>query len=514
MSVVYDGEFGGYVAVAGGIERPDLVVRQKSGRVPEAARLASRRARFGLRREKRAARSGKALPGWNPPQPRKAPSSRWIRTRAVTTQLFVLDEGGQPVSGARVFRYSDPAFYAVNDDDTGARLFGTYRFLPFSFSAAQAQSVLAAHEEFWGDSGFASIKEDSPDIDQFQNPWLPKEPLSGRSPLEYLGSTNEAGLLRSVSGVFNLRDETRFPRAVFPGALRIGFVVTADGYLPATSERRFEKGGVQDQQTVILLRAPDNPVVRSSYYLSALMHIDGAVIEGLSGEKIEALVEKTVASLEPAFAMVRETVRPQARTLITERLLTRLMRRAPAETRLDLARRLAGSDPQQPGRLVRLAHLLVAGAGLSPDIDPGAFPAAPSAELKEAETLLSRAINLDPGFQDAYPLLDRLLLRRGATPAERRKMVQQVLKRFPFDRWGRARMATLLFLEGKEIEAFDQLRYTWAATPGLGGDRELARQLADYYWRLGLPEKAGAYLWMLTGRVPEDPSRRVEGMGR
>ncbi len=66
-------------------------------------------------------------------------------------------------------------------------------------------------------------------------------------------------------------------------------------------------------------------------------------------------------------------------------------------------------------------------------------------------------------------------------------------------------MAVFQLKAGRDAEAFDNLRYTYMALPGLGGDRELALALSAFYWRMGLPEKAGAYAWLLTGRVPEDP---------
>lgn len=514
LALVYDGEFGGYVAVAGGIERPDLVVRQESGRVPEAIRLARRRARLAISREKRAVRAGKALPGWNPPPPRRALRSRWLRTRAAVSELLVIDEAGQPVPGARVFRFSDPAFYAVNDDDSGARLYGTLRFLPYPFPVEQAQALLAAQEEWWQDDDFQAIAALPPDLDQFHNPWIPAEPLTSRPPLEYLGVTNEAGAYRSVSGIFNLRDASRFPRAVVPGALRLGFLVAADGYLPGSSLRRLEKGGGRHQQTVILLRAPDHPVVRSPYWLSALLHLEAADPNLRSGTEVAAVAREALEILEPAFSLVRESLRPQARRIVEDRLQSVLFRRLTGPARLDLARQLAAADQAPPSRLVRLAHLLMHSENLPAEVDPAAFPVPPSENLQQAERLLAAALKREPLFQSAYPLLDRLLVRRGAPDEERRGWIERLMQRFPFDRWGRARRAALCLREGKDALAFDNLRYTWAATPGLGGDRELARQLADYYWRLGLPEKAGAYLWMLTGRVPEDPSRRLEGAGR
>jgi hypothetical protein len=70
-------------------------------------------------------------------------------------------------------------------------------------------------------------------------------------------------------------------------------------------------------------------------------------------------------------------------------------------------------------------------------------------------------------------------------------------------------MAVLDLEAGRPIRAFDHLRYTFMTSPGVGGDGELARELGDYFWRLGLPEKAGTFLWLRTGRPPEDPFVRI-----
>lgn len=139
---------------------------------------------------------------------------------------------------------------------------------------------------------------------------------------------------------------------------------------------------------------------------------------------------------------------------------------------------------------------------------PEREPVPPGEALLEAERLLAAAAEADPRFLPSYRLRDRLLARRGAGDDERRRSVERLLAASPFDPWARARLAVFRLRAGREAEAFDHLRYTYMAIPGLGGDRELALALSAHYWRVGLPEKAGAYAWLLTGRVPEDPFRR------
>ena len=74
----------------------------------------------------------------------------------------------------------------------------------------------------------------------------------------------------------------------------------------------------------------------------------------------------------------------------------------------------------------------------------------------------------------------------------------------PYDRWARARAATLALGQGHPSEAFQHLPFTWGAGVRLGVDIPLALALAEYYRGQGLPEKAGYFAFAATGRVPED----------
>jgi hypothetical protein len=198
-----------------------------------------------------------------------------------------------------------------------------------------------------------------------------------------------------------------------------------------------------------------------------------------------------MAQLVPLFERLAPEGRAEAASATQARLVARLYRRAPVAAREPLAARAAALEPAAPARLYRLA-------------------AAQAGSVREEALTTARAAQaLDPQFLPVYALLDELLALERAPAADRLRLTQQALAAQPFDRRARGRSASLLLELKKDVEAFDHLRYTYACTPGLGGDRELAKRLADYYWRMGLPEKAGAYLWMLTGRVPEDPAVRV-----
>ncbi|MBP7147799.1 MAG: hypothetical protein KBD01_09655 [Acidobacteria bacterium] len=486
-TVVYDGEYGGYVPIVAGIERPDLVARPESGRAPTSARLAVRRARRGLRAERRDAQA---------PAPPRQPTKRWVRRQAITTTLWVLDSNGNPLPGARVFRYHDPSFYAVNDDESGARLFGAYRYLPFSFPAATALEEIALHDEDWGDAGYAPVTAPSPDIDEHANPFL-RDPRDPQPPVEYVGTTGPGGALTTSAGVFNLRDVSRFPRAVVPDRIRIGYVVVAEGYVPGFSEKPFTSGGVREERTVMLLLAPDNALVGSTAYAAALARADALdATDAAATADVLRHLDQIAASLDDVLPLVAPDNRDAARAAALARIAGRVYRRAGATHRLALATRAADAAPSA-ARLHRVARELVAAA------DRG------ETTLAEAEEVCRRALRASSRFAPAYRLLDDLLVRRAAGAPERTALARRLVSAHPFDRWARARLAALTLQAGRDIEAFDHLRYTWSAAPGLGGDRELARRLADHYWRLGLPEKSGAYLWMLSGRVPEDPRRRL-----
>jgi hypothetical protein len=510
ISVIYDGEYGGYVPVVRGIERPDLAAASPGGKLPSSPRIAKRRARYGLARERRAGRTGAAMPA--PPEA-SDPSRRWERRVGIVTQFWVLDGDGLPVAGARIYRYTDPAFYAVNDDDTGARLFAHYRFLPYPYSRERALSDAALHDETFQDYGFAPVAAAGPDIDQFDNPFVRDGSGPAAPPLEFVGATDAAGSLRAVSGIFNLFDEEKFPRAVAPAAIRVGYVIVADGYLPQALERRHEKGGVTEGRTVILAEAPDRAVIRAPAYAAATAEVEGVKFTATAGagdaaRAAESAIDRAMARVASALERVAPETRTAAANTAEARLIARLYRRAPANVRETLAARAAALEPAAPARLYRLA-VLRAGDARAAAVPAAAGASVPGPAQEEVLSTARSALALDPQFLPAYALVDELMALERAPAAERLKLAQQALAAQPFDRRARGRSAALLLELKKDVEAFDQLRYTYACTPGMGGDRELAKRLADYYWRMGLPEKAGAYLWMLTGRVPEDPTVRV-----
>ncbi len=514
IAVIYDGEYGGYVPVVRGIERPDLAAAAPGGRLPSSPQVAKRRARRGLAHERRAGRPGVAAPA---PPAERDPSRRWERRVGIATQFWVLDGDGRPVAGARIYRYTDPAFYAVNDDDTGARLFAHYRYLPYPYSKERAVSDAVLHDETLQDLDFSPVAAAGPDIDQADNPFVRDGLGPAAPPLEFVGTTDASGALRAVSGIFNLFDEEKFPRAVAPAAIRVGYVIVADGYLPQAVERRFEAGGVLEGRTLILPEAADRAVVRSAEYAAAIAEVErvevapGTVGAGMRSDDAagaaDAAIDRAMAELAPALDRVAPDARAAAATSAEARLIARLYRRAPAEARAALAGRAAALEPAAPARLYRLAVLRAGAAHVA--AAPSTEPAPPDPARQEALDAARAALALDAQFLPAYALLDELLAQERAPAAERLKLAQQALAAQPFDRRARGRSAALLLELKKDVEAFDHLRYTYACTPGLGGDRELAKRLADYYWRMGLPEKAGAYLWMLTGRVPEDPTVRV-----
>ncbi|MEN6633976.1 MAG: hypothetical protein ABFD84_16220, partial [Candidatus Polarisedimenticolia bacterium] len=256
IAVIYDAEYRGFAPVLRGVERPDLAA-DETGRLPSSRRDAERRARRRLR---------KADAPFAPAAPPKAPSKRWLRRHAVTTELLVLDPFGHPVAGARLYRYVDPSFRPVNQDEGGARVFDAWRYLPRPFPAGEARAFAAALDPFWRATSFDGPRERTPDIDERRNPWLRTRPAP---PLEYVGATNESGLAQVSSGPFNVRDKEKFPRATAPEALRLGFVVVADGFLPATSEARLKKDGVFESRSVMLAPAPDHELFVSGAWRAA-----------------------------------------------------------------------------------------------------------------------------------------------------------------------------------------------------------------------------------------------------
>jgi hypothetical protein len=507
IPVLYDGEFDGFVPVVDGIERPDLVAERRAGRVPETARRAQREASRALRR---ALRRGGTIPASLLPDgactDRDELSRRWRRRHAIESTISVLDGAGVPIEGARVFRYYDPWFYPVNVDANGARLVGVLRYLPHPNPAQKALETVTLHLEHWRDEGFVDVAARPADIDHRCNPFVD---LAGRvepaPALEYVGRTGPGGELETVSGVFNLRDPRRFPRAIVPAALRIGYVVVADGYSPALSEQRFARGGQQDERIVHLLRAPSWRL-----FVSREMQVARAMVATLSlgpdtsPAALEAQLEAILGRLDGALARVPEADRPGAFADAAGALAEEAIRRMPPAHRLQIARFSLGHDPDDPARLYRLAAALAADERVRPGREPRTVTP-PTPGLVEAERLLVRSIRAAPGFLPSHALLDTLLERRGAPPEQRLRLGRRTLAETPFAPVVRGRMAALLLESGRAVEAFDHLRYTLMTIPGLGGQRQLARSLAEHYWRLGLVEKSALWPFLLTGRPPEDP---------
>lgn len=513
ITLLYDTEFGGYVPVLGGIERPDLVVRAGDGRVPEKPRVSLRRAKQGARRGLTPVVPGSAAP--DPADKARKMTRRWLKRTAVSTEILALDEDGRPLEGARVYRYYDPWFYGVNQDQSGARLFGAWRYMPAPNPVDKVLATIAAHEDYWSATGFSAVAEFTPNIDEACNPFVRYGPSTAPG-LEYLGRTGSDGLFHAVTGVFNLRDKRRFPRTVVPSALRIGFVISADGYLPSSTEKRFASGGTVESRTVQLLKAPGWGLFTSGEWGVARRLVEAMPLESKTAEDLDAQIERRLDRLEIPFAYVPNENKDDVRREAKARLWAILARRGPDALRIAAARKVAELTPDassEPARRYQLATLLLATERVKPGdpAPPKSVPPPPA--LSEAEKILADLIHVAPQFLPTYPLLDQLLVRRGASLVERREWIVQLLRVDPFEPWARARMVVFMLNAGRNADAFDHLRYTYMAIPGIGGDRELALSLSGFYWKIGLPEKAGAYAWLLTGRAPEDPFARPKGLG-
>ncbi len=505
----WDGEFRGYVPLVREIERPDLAVRPGDGRVPSNERTAVRRARRALRRRRRA-RPGRAGPRLLPVAPgrqRKRLSRRFLRRTAVVTRLLVVDDEETPVPGARVFRWTDPSFYAVNTAGDGARLYGAWRYLPWSYPAMDAVGDAALHLGYWRDRSFAPVAALPPDGDWRSAFFTPGVRSLPQPPLEYVGRTDDAGNLSATCGIFALRDRRRFPRAVVPTAIRIGYVVLAPGFLPGFTERRFVAGGVRETRTVHLLRAPGAPLFTSAAWGATCRLVDGLRLEGRDPARLLAAVDRFLGNLDGELARVaedaRERVRRQARAL----LLDRLARRAGPGLRVPLARAARDATPGNPSRAFRLAVALAPAAVTG----EARWGRGLDAGEREARGILERLVRRRPRFLPAFPALDRLLRLAGEPDTVRRTLLERLLREAPFDPWARGRVGAFLLRRGRAVEAFDHLRYARIEEPGLGGDDELGRALVSYWWRLGLPEKAGFYAFLLGGTVPEAPAVRPRG---
>lgn len=491
-AVVYDSDYAGYVPIVDEIQRPDLVTRRDQGRVPETLAAA-------IKRTRRALSSRRARAGWAfappPREPRggRGGSRRWQHRQAVTIDLTVLDAHDRPIPDAEVFVASDPSFYAVNDDGLGARLFGSYRYLPYSYASETALADLLAHARYWRELRFAPVRQVTPNIDQRRNPWLRDGVPSATPPLEFIGQTNTVGALQLVSGVFNLLDVRRFPRAIAPGAFQLVVLVLADGFTPTVATWRYTAGGTRDNRTITLLDAPARELFARDAWQRARWQADRIAIDPAAVApdptalaQLDEQLADCLALLDTDTLRLAEQQREGARHAAAAALWDRVAAHAPAAWQVALLQRALDLevDPMRHYRLGR--SLLAAGRD------------------DEARRQFRAALELAPRFRPAYVALDQALTAAHDAPA-RQRLAAAAYRLWPFDRWARARLASFALRANRPGEAFDHLRYTWSAAPGLGGDRELAESLFDYYWRLGLTEKAGSYLWLYSGQPPEDP---------
>lgn len=490
-AVVYDSDYSGYVPIADGIQRPDLVTRRNDGRVPETLSKSLKRARRTL--AGRTQQRGWAYASYR--QQREAPqpaSRRWQKRQGVTLDLNVEDGHGRPIAGARIFMATDPAFYAVNDDGFGARLFGSYRYLPYSYSDATMLEDVLAHESYWVDLRHAPVQQLTADIDQRRNPWLRDGAPVSTPPLEFVGMTNDSGGLQLVSGIFNLLDPKRFPLATAPRAFRVMVCVVADGYLPSVQSWRVERGGLRQARGVSLLEATDKAVFAGDAWKSMQRQLEAIPLDGTRAvDEVAADLSSALSVLATDLMRMDQDQQSLCRSRAEARAWEQLSRRAPIERQIEFLQRAIDAEPTA-ARYYRLGSVLTA-----------------ATDTAAAEAAFSQALELSPRFRPAAAALDARLIARRAGKSERRSLIERCFRLAPFDRWARARLAALSLSSGRANEAFDHLRYTWSSAPGLGADRELAESLFNYYWRLGLVEKAGSYLWMVSGSPPEDPSLQI-----
>jgi hypothetical protein len=505
---LYDGEFGGYVALVGGIQRPDLTA-DETGRVAESREEALR-----IYREK----AGKEIP----PEPlgphvlRRSPEPekmgwrarrryrRWQKKVGITTEIWVHDRFGVPVEGAPVFRFHDPSFYAWNQSRDGARLVDGYRMRPRPFPSERALALLEAYLERWVDAGAYPVAASRPDYDLSDNPWVRWFRAESLPPLEYVGRTDGDGHLVAVSGVFNLLREESFPRATMPRAVKVGYVVAAEGFLPEVSLERFKEGGARETRHLALAESADHELLTSSQYLAAVA--GGGELGSTGGSDPEERDEKLtglLASLELSGARVAPEEREAAVARAKARILRAAASRAPLDERESLLRWALRFQPRSAHLHHQLGLTLAALEGLYP-YEMTVSTAPPSPRLQEAEQEARMAIELAPVFAPAYALVDRLAAKRGAPAEERAALLDGLLEANPYDRWARSRAASLALRDGHPTRALQHLPYTWSAGTRFGIDLSLALALAEYYRELGLPEKAGYYAFTTSGRVPED----------
>ncbi|MDQ7086947.1 MAG: hypothetical protein Q9Q13_03430 [Acidobacteriota bacterium] len=501
LPVVYDSDYDGYVPVVDGIARPDLAARD--GRLPTSARTARRRGKRALRKAADAPVTHRLLlPREGAPLDEPLPR-RFLKRRAIVTDLLVLGEHEQPIEGARVYRYHDPSFYGVSEAPDGARLFGLRRWLPYPFPAVHALELVRDLDPWWRQSGYTAVQRASGRWSPDHHPFGTGFQALPRLPIEYLGRTGTSGTLRSISGIFDMADPRRFPGSIFPRKVRVGFVVVAEGYQPGLSELQYTQGGVTERRTVHLLKNKEHAVLGSLRLRVAALLVDGLALADRSPEDIDRALDRFVERLEGDSARLEKTARRAALAKVRSLLLARLLRRAGAELRVPLARRGLQAEPDALAWKLLLARELIVAERRQAHWSQRVAPRTPN--RIEARRLLEAAIRQQPRCLPAFVLLDGLLVETGAAAGTRRAWLERLLEVLPFDAWGRARLAAIDLEASRIVESFDHLRYTWMTQRALRGDRELALALARYYWHLGLPEKSGSFVWLHTGHAPEDP---------
>lgn len=511
--LIYDGEYGGYVAIVDGIQRPDLTA-DETGRVAESKDEALR-----IYREK----AGQEPPGdslsrhllVHAPEPEKRGRRakrryrRWVKKVGVSTEIFVHDRFGVPVEDALVFRFHDPSFYAWNQARGGARLVDGYRMRPRPFPTEKAGQLLETYLDRWVDAGAYPVAAGRADYDLEDNPWVRWYRAESLPPLEYVGRTDADGHVSAVSGVFNLLREDSFPMATMPRAIRVGYLVAAEGFLTEVSVERFSEGGVRESRHLSLAESPDHELMTSSQFLAAVAAAaELGASGGASGDEDLEARDETLRGLLGSLELSAPRVDPEHREAALRRAQERVLRaaaaRAPLNRREALLRWALRFGPDSAHLHHQLGSTLAALEGVYP-YEMTVSTTEPTPRLQEAEQEARLAVELDPSFAPAYALADRLAALRGAPAEEREALLDGLLELNPYDRWARARAATVLLRDGHPSRALQHLPYTWAAGSRFGVDLPLALALAEYYRAQGLPEKAGYFAFTTSGRVPEDP---------
>jgi hypothetical protein len=511
--LVYDGEYGGYVAIVEGIQRPDLtadetgrvaeskeqalrIFHEKAGQEPAGEPLARHLLLYAPKPEKK---------GWRA----KRRYRRWVKKVGLSTELYLHDRYGVPVEGALVFRFHDPSFYAWNLSRGGGRLVDGYRMRPRPFPAETAQRLLETYLDRWVDAGAFPVAAGRADFDLEDNPWVRWWRAESLPPLEYVGRSDADGHLVAVSGVFNLLREDEFPMATMPRAVRVGYLVVAEGFLTEVSVERFTEGGVKESRHLALAESHDHELTTSSQYRAAVAAAaELGAAGGPSSEVDHEARDETLRGLLASLELSAPRVDPEHRETVLLRAQQRVLRaaaaRAPLGSREDLLRWALSLEPGSAHLHHQLGLTLAALEGVYP-YEMTAATREPTPRLREAEQEARLAVELAPAFAPAYALADRLAALRGAPAGEREALLAGLLEANPYDRWARARAATVLLRDGRPNRALQHLPYTWASGSRYGVDLPLALALAEYYRDQGLPEKAGYFAFTTSGRVPEDP---------